>query len=47
MSTEQATPVAVIAYAAKSSDDHHGSLPTQIAAISEAVKRETERRGRR
>jgi DNA invertase Pin-like site-specific DNA recombinase len=43
VSTEQATPVAVIAYAAKSSDDHHGSLPTQIAAISEAVGREADR----
>jgi Resolvase, N terminal domain len=40
MSTEQATPIPVIAYAAKSSEDVGGSIQMQLAAISEAVERE-------
>lgn len=43
MSDPNATPIVVIAYAAKSSPDVGGSIPTQLAAIREAVEREGDR----
>jgi DNA invertase Pin-like site-specific DNA recombinase len=43
MSNTNASQIAAVAYAAKSTEDAHGSIPAQFEAIAEAIEREGER----
>ena len=38
--TEQGAPIPAVLYAAKSTDDVRGSIPSQLAAVGEAIQRE-------